>query len=122
MSEPATPIEAAADALLQVIVKGDLERRSALIPKSTHGDSASWHEATKIPHYGELDLPGLTRDPVGIACRAELRRIGNAIHEAGGSDALSAAMISVAQMDPSQANWRTIVLESVWAGVGGRVI
>jgi hypothetical protein len=121
MSEPATPIEAAADALLQVIVKGDLERRHALIPKAAHGDSASWHDATLIPHYGELDLPGLTRDPIGTACRAELRRIGNAIHAAGGSDALSAAMISLAGMDLPHADWRTIVLESVWAGIGARV-
>ncbi|MCJ2099267.1 hypothetical protein [Methylobacterium sp. E-046] len=121
MSQPTTPIEAAADALLQVIVKGDLERRQAPDPKVAQGVSTSWHDATTIPHYGELDLPGLTVDPIGTACRAELRRIGNVIHAAGGSDALGTAIISVATLDSRQANWRTIVLESVWAGIGRRV-
>ncbi|GJE14603.1 hypothetical protein [Methylobacterium longum] len=60
MSQPATPIEAAADALLQVIVKGDLEHRQAPDPKVAQCVSSSWHDATTIPHYGELDLPGLT--------------------------------------------------------------
>jgi len=121
VSQPATPIEAAADALLQVIVKGDLERRQAPNPKAIQAGSTPWHNATTIPHYGELDLPGLTTDPIGTACRAELRRIGNAIHAAGGSDALGAAMISVAQMDLTHADWRAIVLKSVWAGIGARV-
>jgi hypothetical protein len=74
-----------------------------------------------IPHYGELDLPGLTTDPIGTACRAELHRIGNAIHVAGGYDPLGAAMISVAQMDMTNANCRMIVSENVWAGIEGRV-
>ncbi|MCJ2143329.1 hypothetical protein [Methylobacterium sp. E-066] len=117
----ATPIATAADALLQVIVKGDLERRHAPNPKAAHASSTSWHEATMIPHYGELDLPGLTTDPIGTACRAELRRIGNVIHAAGGSDALVAAMNSLAEMDMAHADWRAIVLKSVWAGIGARV-
>lgn len=121
MSQPATPIETAADALLRVIVKRDLERRHAVTPKATQADAASWHDVTTIPHYGELDLPGLTTDPIGTACRAELRRIGHAIHAAGGSEALNAAMITIAQMDMTHADWRTIVLKSVWAGVGARV-
>jgi hypothetical protein len=121
MSQPATPIEAAADALLQVIVKRDLERRHAPDPKVAQGVSTSWHDATTIPHYGELDLPGLTVDPIGTACRAELRRIGNVIYAAGGSDALNAAVISIAELDMTHADWRAIVLESVWAGIGRRV-
>ena len=121
MSQPVTPIQAAANALLQVIVKRDLERRHGLTLKATQGDTPSWHDVTTIPHYGELDLPGLTADPIGTACRAELRRIGDAIHAAGGSDALSAARISVAEMDMTHADWRAIVLKSVWAGIGRRV-
>ncbi|MCJ2132689.1 hypothetical protein MKK69_01160 [Methylobacterium sp. J-026] len=118
MNQPATPIEAAADALLQVIVRGDLERRQAPNLGAIPAGPPSWHDATVIPHYGELDLPGLTTDPISTACRAELRRIGDAIYAAGGSDALGAAMISVAKMDLTNAEWRTIILKSVWAGIG----
>ncbi|GJE14788.1 hypothetical protein [Methylobacterium longum] len=114
---PVTPIEAA-DALLRVIVKGDRERFAARLaafkgrPFMDPGTSG----ATDV-----LDVAGLAADPVGTACRAELRRIGNAIYAAGVSDALSAAKISVAEMDRTYADWRTIVLESVWAGIRRRV-
>jgi hypothetical protein len=117
----APTLEDAADALLQIIVKGDLERRHPAHLEAIQSGSVSWHDATPIPHYGQLDLSGLTTDPIGTACRAELRRIGDAIHAAGGSEALDVAMITIAQLDMTHADWRTIVLKSVWAGIGGRL-
>lgn len=110
-----TTIETAVDALLQIIVKGERERFAAANPEPKPRDFAiDTPSLTRDPP----DLAGLISDPIGTACRAELRRLGHSIHAAGGIDALDEAIVHIAEMDMSHADWRAIVLETAWGEIG----
>lgn len=61
---------------------------------------------------------GCSADPVGAAHWAELHRLGEEIHAAGGLDALDEVIMRVVQLDPVSSDWRAMVLESVWFDVG----
>ncbi|MCJ2086321.1 hypothetical protein MKK88_09990 [Methylobacterium sp. E-005] len=65
-----------------------------------------------------LDVAGLAADPVGTPCRAELRRIGHALHAANSHKDFAALEVEIAEMDPTHAGWRAIVLEMAWYGTG----
>ena len=66
-----------------------------------------------------LDMAGLATDPAGTACRAELRRIGHALHAANSHQDFAALEVEIAEMDPTHAGWRALVLEMAWPGIGG---
>jgi len=117
MSGSATPIEAAADALLRIVVTGERERSAAANPEWSKG--RPWADTMAPPATDALDVPGIVADPVGTACRAELRRIGHALHAANPDEDFVALSVEIAEMDPSHAGWRAIVLEMAWHGIGG---
>lgn len=119
MDQAAPTIEAAADALLQVIVKGVRERAAATPAKTIQARPFVWRDPATIPTREALDVPALVSDPIGTACRAELRRIGHALHAANPGEDFTALTVEIAEMDPSHAGWRAIVLESAWTGIGG---
>ncbi|MCJ2063256.1 hypothetical protein MKK63_11095 [Methylobacterium sp. J-088] len=115
MSQPATPIEAAADALLRVIVKADRQRFAL---KLAAFRSRPFMDAGQPGATDALDAPGLAADPIGTACRAELRRIGHALHAANPHADFTALSVEIAEIDPSHADWRAMALETAWAGIG----
>ena len=49
---------------------------------------------------------------------AELRRIGHALHAANSHKDFAALEVEIAEMDPTHAGWRAIVLEMAWYGIG----
>lgn len=114
----AASLETAADALLRVIVKDDRERLAAKLAafRGRPFMDPGLRSATDA-----LDVPGLATDPVGTACRAELRRIGHALHAANPGEDFVALSVEIAEMDPSHADWRAMALETAWAGIGGSV-
>ena len=57
-------------------------------------------------------------EPIGTACRAELRRIGHALHAANPHEDFAALEVEIAEMDPTHADWRAIILEMAWYGIG----
>ncbi|WP_342111622.1 hypothetical protein [Methylobacterium sp. SI9] len=111
-----TLIEAAADALLRIVVTGERERSAAANPDWAKG--RRWTDTLAPPSTDALDVPGIVADPVGTACRAELRRIGHALHAANPEEDFAALEVEIAEMDPTHAGWRAIVLEMAWAGIG----
>ncbi|SFM90706.1 hypothetical protein [Methylobacterium pseudosasicola] len=112
-----TPIEAAADALLRIVVTGERERSAAANPDWQRGQP--WIDTLAPTSTDALDVSGLVTDPIGTACRAELRRIGHALHAANPGEDMAALSIEIAEMDPTHAGWRAIVLEMAWGGIGG---
>ncbi|MBE7245309.1 MAG: hypothetical protein INR63_10165 [Actinomycetospora chiangmaiensis] len=116
MSQPATPIEVAADALLRIVVTGERERNAAANPGWAPG--RPWTDTMAPALTDALDVAGLATDPVGTACRAELRRIGHALHAANPDEDFAALEVEIAEMDPTHAGWRAIVLEMAWHGIG----
>ena len=112
-----TAIEAAADALLRIVVTGERERSAAANPEWSKG--RPWVDVRAPATADALDVTGLASDPVGTACRAELRRIGHAIHAANPGEDFVALEVEIAEMDPTHAEWRAIVLEMAWSGIGG---
>lgn len=117
MSQLATPIETAADALLRIIVKGERERSAAANPDWVKG--RPWVDTMAPSSTDALDVAGLAADPIGTACRAELRRIGHALHAANPSEDMVALSVEIAEMDPTHADWRAMALEAAWAGIEG---
>ena len=113
---PATPIEAAADVLLRIVVTGERERSGAANPDWAKG--RPWIDTMAPPATDALDVPGIVADPVGTACRAELRRIGHALHAANPDEDFVALSVEIAEMDPTHSGWRAIVLEMAWHGIG----
>lgn len=116
MSAPVSTIEAAADALLRIVVKGERERSAAANPEWRQG--RPWIDTLAPPSADALDVPALIADPAGTACRAELRRIGHALHAANPGEDFTALTVEIAELDPTHAGWRAIVLEMAWAGIG----
>jgi len=116
VSQPATPIEAAADALLRIAVTGERERSAAANPEWSKG--RPWVDVLAPATADALDVAGLAADPIGTACRAELRRIGHALHAANPDEDIAALEVEIAEMDPTHAGWRAIVLEMAWHGIG----
>jgi hypothetical protein len=115
MTPPVTPIEAAADALLHVIVKAD-RQRFALKLAAFRGRPFKWGDQPGATD--DLDPAAIVADPVSTACRAELRRIGHALHAANPDADLVALSVEIAEQDPSHADWRAMALETAWAGIG----
>lgn len=107
---------AAADALLRIVVKGERERSAAANPSWTKG--RPWTDTIAPAATDTLDVPGIVADPIGTACRAELRRIGHALHAANPGEDFVALQVEIAEMDPTHAGWRAIVLEMAWRGIG----
>lgn len=107
----------AADALLRIVVSGERERSAAANPEWSNG--RPWVDTLTPPSTDALDVLGLAADPIGIACRAELRRIGHALRAGNPDEDFAALSVEIAEMDPSHAGWRAIVLEMAWAGIGG---
>jgi hypothetical protein len=110
-------MEAAADALLRIVVTGERERSAAANPKWRKG--RPWADTLAPATADALDVAGLATDPVGTACRAELRRIGHALRAANPGKDFVALEAEIAEMDMSHAGWRAIVLEMAWHGIGG---
>ncbi|MDP4026326.1 hypothetical protein Q8W71_27255 [Methylobacterium sp. NEAU 140] len=117
MSQPAPSIEAAADALLRIVVRGERDRSAAAKPEWCTG--RSWVDTLPPKATDALDVPGLAADPVDTACRADLCRIGHVLHAANPNEDFVALTVEVAKMDPTHAGWRSIVLEMAWSGIGG---
>ena len=112
---PKTAIETAVDSLLQVIVTGQREahaRNGAPVP----GTLMTW-PAPDAPLKAP-DIPGPIDDPIGTTRRTELCRLGQDIYAAGGLDALDEAILRIVDLDPTHAEWRTIVLEAAWGDIG----
>ena len=111
-------LEAAADALLRIIVKGDRERFAA---KLAAFRDRPFMDPGLPGATDALDVAGLTADPIGTACRTDLRRIGHALHAANPDEDFVALSVEIAEMDPTHADWRAMALETAWAGIGGSV-
>lgn len=109
-------IETAADALLRIVVTGERERNAAANPGWAPG--RPWADTLAPPSTDALDVLGLATNPVGTACRAELRRIGDALHAANPAEGMAALSVEIAEMGPTHAGWRAIVLEMAWHGIG----
>ena len=109
-------IEAAADALLRIVVTGERERSAIANPEWHQG--RPWVDTLAPATADALDVPGLLADPVGASCRAELRRIGRALHAANPAEDMAALSVEIAERDPTHAGWRAIVLEMAWHGIG----
>lgn len=114
MNQPST-IEAAADALLRIVVEGERERSAAANPEWAKG--RPWVDVLAPAATDVIDVTGLAADPIGTACRAELRRIGHALHAANPDEDFAALSVEIAEMDPTHSGWRAIVLEMAWAGI-----
>ncbi|TXN00490.1 hypothetical protein FV242_21890 [Methylobacterium sp. WL64] len=110
------PIEAAADALLRIVVKGERERSTAANSSWTKG--RPWVDTVAPAATDTLDVQGIVADPIGTACRAELRRIGHALHATNPDEDFVALQVEIAEADMSHAGWRAIVLEMAWHGIG----
>ncbi|MGH1592380.1 hypothetical protein ACRBEV_33215 (plasmid) [Methylobacterium phyllosphaerae] len=119
MTPPATSIQEAADALLRVIVKAD-RQRFALKLAAFRG--RPFMGIGQPGATDDLDPTAIVADPIGTACRAELRRIGHALHAACPCEDFVALSVEVAEMDPTHADWRAMALETAWAGIGRRVL
>ncbi|MCJ2054788.1 hypothetical protein [Methylobacterium sp. J-070] len=113
----ATSLEAAAYALLRIVVTGERERSAAANPDWSKG--RPWVDTLAPPSDDALDVPGFAVDPVGTACRAELRRISHALHAANPNEDFTALEVEIVEMDPTHAGWRAIVLEMAWHGIEG---
>lgn len=112
------PIAQAADVLLRVVVTGERQSAAAQPRKGAQAEPFEWRDPSTLPRHDSLDLPSLAADPIGTACRAELRRIGHALHAADPARDLTAIAVDLAEMDMTHADWRAIVLETAWAGIG----
>ena len=73
-----------------------------------------WREPAKIPTRDAIDFDGLASNPVGNACRAEIRRIG-AWLAPHGSDAMEAACETAAGDEPH----RAVIISAAWADLPG---
>ncbi|MCJ2119201.1 hypothetical protein MKK65_21955 [Methylobacterium sp. J-001] len=91
---------------------GERERSAAANPDWQKG--RPWVDALTPASTDALDVA----DPVGTACRAELRRIGHALHAANPGEDFAAVEVEIAEMDPTHAGWRAIVLEMAWHWIG----
>lgn len=113
-----TTITVAADALLRVVVERERERLAKAPAPTFEARPFEWRDPKTIRPRSAPDLAGLASDPIGTAYRAELRRLGEMIHAGGGVDALDEALIELAEMQDTHAQWRAMVLESVWTDIG----
>ena len=111
-----TSLEAAADALLRVIVTGDRQRFAAKLPAFR---DRPFMDPGHPGVFDALDVAGLATDPIVTACRAELRRIGHALHAGNPSEDFVTLSVDIAEMNPTHADWRAMALETAWAGIGG---
>ena len=73
-----------------------------------------WRDPASIPNRDGIDFDGLASDPVGTACRAEIRRIGAwlAPHR---FEAMEAACETAASGEARRAN----VISTAWADLPG---
>ncbi|MCJ2136648.1 hypothetical protein MKK69_21800 [Methylobacterium sp. J-026] len=110
-------LEAAADALLRIVVTGERERSAVANPD--WAPRRPWTDTLAPPSTDDLNVAGLAADPIGAACRAELRRIGHALRAANPHEDFVALEVEIAEMDPTHAGWRAMVLEMAWHGIGG---
>ena len=108
-------IEIAADALLRVVVQGDRERFAAKLAAFT---GRPFMDPGQPGATDALDLTAITTDPIGTACRSELRRFGHALHAANPGEDFVALSVEIAEMDPTHADWRAMALETAWHGIG----
>jgi hypothetical protein len=115
MRHPPAAAELATDALLQAIAR--TERVAATFSAVCDGGSlTTWREHGRSqlgPRSG-----GPVTDPVGTRYWGQLHRLGEDIYAGGGLDALDEANMHIVQMDPLHADWRAMVLESVWFDIG----
>lgn len=118
MRQPSPSLKTAADALLRVIVKSDRARLDAKLASSKGRPTMA---LGRLGATDGLDVAGLTTDPAGTACRAELRRIGHVFHAINPDDDLVALSAEIAEMDQAHASWRASALETAWAGLGKRI-
>lgn len=95
---------------------GERKRSAAANPDWQKGHP--WTDTLAPPSTDALDVAGLAADPIGTACRAELRRIGHALHAANPGEDFAALEVEIAEMDPTHAGWRAIVLEMAWHAIG----
>jgi hypothetical protein len=78
-----------------------------------------WQDPKAIPPRGSVNLPLLIRDPIGTACRAEIRRIGVELFRLTGSTgAMRKVAERVAERDPSKEGRRASIIDSAWNGIG----
>jgi hypothetical protein len=115
MRHAASAVDAAIDALLQTIIESE-QVGLTFSAVCDGGSLTTWRE----PGRTQLgpDFSCVVADPVGAAHWAELHRLGEDIHAAGGLDAVDETIMRIVQMDPASSDWRAMVLESVWFDVG----
>lgn len=115
MAAPSASAQDAADALLRVIVKADRQRFALKLAAFRGRPLVS---ADQPRASDDIDPAAIVADPIGTACRAELRRIGHALHAASPGEDFVALSVEVAEMDPTHADWRAMALETAWHGIG----
>lgn len=73
-----------------------------------------WCEPAKIRTRDAIDFDGLAANPIGNACRAEIRRIG-AWLAPHGSDTMEAACETATADEPH----RAVIISAAWADLSG---
>ncbi|WP_144769346.1 hypothetical protein [Methylobacterium dankookense] len=114
MRHAISAVEIEADTLLQAILESEQVGLTFSAVRDG-GSLTTWSEPGKAQLGPDFRRPA---DPTGAAHWAELHRLGEQIHAAGGLDAVDEAIMRVVQMDPASSEWRAMVLESVWFDVG----
>jgi hypothetical protein len=115
MRHAASAAEIETNALLQTIVESE-QVGLTFSAVCDGGWLTTWREHGRAQLGPDFCCP--VADPIGAAHWAELHRLGEEIHAAGGLDAVDEANMRVVQMDPASSDWRAMVLESVWFDVG----
>ncbi|WP_146221815.1 hypothetical protein [Methylobacterium sp. B4] len=114
-SREGSDTEVATDTLLRSLVENNCVG-STFNSVCDGGALTTW----QVPGRAQLgpDLGCIGIDPTGDANWVELLVLGESIYAAGGLDALDEANMHIVQMDPQHADWRAMVLESVWFNIG----
>jgi hypothetical protein len=117
MEAPATisASEADADTLLEGVVMSEREVRARGTLPALTGRATLTTVGVSLPFRA---ASAIVAGPLRPTYRTELHRIGSHIHELGGLDALDEAIISLAMRDPTHADWRAVILEITWSGIG----
>lgn len=116
MTEEIEGITAALDELLTAL-RSASERRSAdRGPPVSARDSAMAIDWDASP--AKRAAEDLIRDPVGTAIRKAITKLGERLHEIGGTQAMEDALYAAAELSPTDHDWRISVLDRRFDGIG----
>lgn len=113
-------LERALDALLTALSENKERQRSlrAMVQQDLESSEPDQMDGEQ-EIAGQPRLQRLIADPVQIACRSEIKKIGRVLFDVTGSThAMRAAFERVTTLHPESEKTRAKILERAWAGVG----